>query len=212
MESNNPNQALLPNQENLQAATYPVNPDQANYPVPMGNSGYPYNPNLNQGANPNFQPSAGQPGYGQACYGQAGYGQPNYGQAGYGQPNYGQPGMNQPNYPAGQGLPNPNPNFAPNPQPVIIIQAGEGQGNQAQVPHQVTHWGNAPQQAFCPTCNRNVLTVIRNQPGAMTWILCLVIFCVFWPCSCLPFCMPQCMDVIHRCPTCFALLHTKSPF
>mmetsp|Transcript_32646 Transcript_32646/g.32356 ORF Transcript_32646/g.32356 Transcript_32646/m.32356 type:complete len:211 (+) Transcript_32646:9-641(+) len=210
MEPNNPNQALLPNQENLQAATYPANPDQANYPNQAQNSGYPYNPN----PPPNFQQGGGQPGYGQ----------PGYGQPGYGQPGYGQPGMNQPGYPNNPNVnfnpnqnpnfnPNPNPNFNPNPTPIIIIQEGQGQGQGRQAPPvQTTSWGNTPQQAYCPTCNKNVLTIIRNQPGAMTWIFCLIIFCVFWPCSCLPFCMPQCMDVIHRCPNCFALLHTKSPF
>ncbi|CAG9319707.1 unnamed protein product [Blepharisma stoltei] len=191
MEPNNQNQALLPHQENYQVGTYPPNPDQMNYqsqnPAQMQNPSYPYQP----------APVIG-------------YGNPAQGGMGPPPQNYYQPGMGQQaGYPQYAGMPNyPNQNYSPQANPVVIVQGGDATGAvQVGAPGR---WGNSPQQAFCPSCNRYIVTNIRYQPGAVAWIFCIIIFCVFWPLSCLPFCFTPCMDVVHRCPHCFVVLHTKS--
>ncbi|XP_022088887.1 lipopolysaccharide-induced tumor necrosis factor-alpha factor homolog [Acanthaster planci] len=61
-----------------------------------------------------------------------------------------------------------------------------------------------PTQVTCPACHSTVVTRTAYTPGALTWILCLVIcfFCGFLGCCLIPFCLDFCQDVVHSCPTC----------
>lgn len=54
----------------------------------------------------------------------------------------------------------------------------------------------------CPACNKEVLTNVKKSPGTLTYISCCCMCCVFFPLSCLPFCINSCLDTIHYCPTC----------
>ncbi|XP_026159511.1 lipopolysaccharide-induced tumor necrosis factor-alpha factor homolog isoform X2 [Mastacembelus armatus] len=77
--------------------------------------------------------------------------------------------------------------------PVIVVQ---------QLP------ADAPGQMMCPHCQSNVVTTIKYNVGMLTWIICGVLGVLMcWPCCLIPFCVKDCKDVEHSCPTCHAVLH-----
>ena len=39
---------------------------------------------------------------------------------------------------------------------------------------------SSPQQIFCPTCNRPVVTKIDHHNGRLTWLSCILIFLFGW--------------------------------
>ncbi|XP_038055104.1 LITAF domain-containing protein-like [Patiria miniata] len=61
-----------------------------------------------------------------------------------------------------------------------------------------------PTQVTCPACHHIIVTRTTYTPGALTWVLCLVIclFGGFLGCCLIPFCLDFCQDVVHSCPTC----------
>ncbi|KAF7659423.1 hypothetical protein LDENG_00298290 [Lucifuga dentata] len=67
---------------------------------------------------------------------------------------------------------------------------------------------DVPGQAFCPHCEKTVVTETEYKAGLMTWIICsglALIGCIF--CCCIPFFVDSCQDVEHRCPTCNNIIH-----
>uniref|UniRef100_A0A5K3ERC1 LITAF domain-containing protein n=1 Tax=Mesocestoides corti TaxID=53468 RepID=A0A5K3ERC1_MESCO len=65
-----------------------------------------------------------------------------------------------------------------------------------------------PQQIFCPTCNRPVVTKTVHENGTLTWLSCCLIFFLGGPflCCLIPFCCRPCKDVKHQCPDCRRVL------
>jgi len=64
-----------------------------------------------------------------------------------------------------------------------------------------------PISASCPFCHAEIVTNVKHEPGALTFVACMIIFCVFWPCSFIPFLVPACMDSKHYCPNCLRRLN-----
>ncbi|XGW21597.1 hypothetical protein V3C99_004505 [Haemonchus contortus] len=70
-------------------------------------------------------------------------------------------------------------------------------------------YGPCPVEMDCPHCQAHIVSHIERVTGVLPWILCGIcvllgffLFLVPW-CFCgLPFCMDQCLDVIHSCPAC----------
>jgi len=63
---------------------------------------------------------------------------------------------------------------------------------------------------LCPRCGAQVVTETQPVSGTLTWLLCILIAVVgcFWGCCLIPFCVDECQDVEHRCPSCKAHLGT----
>uniref|UniRef100_A0A3Q4I4U8 LITAF domain-containing protein n=1 Tax=Neolamprologus brichardi TaxID=32507 RepID=A0A3Q4I4U8_NEOBR len=66
----------------------------------------------------------------------------------------------------------------------------------------------APGQMLCPYCHTNVVTRIEYKIGTYTWLVCglLAVF-LCWPCCFIPFCVNDCKDVEHSCPSCNGIIH-----
>ncbi|XP_053600165.1 lipopolysaccharide-induced tumor necrosis factor-alpha factor homolog [Plodia interpunctella] len=55
----------------------------------------------------------------------------------------------------------------------------------------------------CPSCKAEVMTRTEKTPTLRTHACaCLLFWLVWWPCICLPYCLPGCNDVDHFCPNC----------
>ena len=108
-----------------------------------------------------------------------------------------QPMMMQPQ-PMMMGMPPPMMMGVPQqaPQPTIIIN--EGSHNEPLPPV----FPRAPIPVSCPICRKKVTTEVKSQCSSKQWLACVVISCIFWPAACVPFCMGDCYDNVHRCPQC----------
>lgn len=63
--------------------------------------------------------------------------------------------------------------------------------------------GTEPALVVCQSCRHQVITTIEMRPTARThlWAFCLfIVGC--WPCMCIPYCTPSCMNIDHYCPNC----------
>ncbi|KAH9417614.1 hypothetical protein DERP_010428 [Dermatophagoides pteronyssinus] len=61
-----------------------------------------------------------------------------------------------------------------------------------------------PVQMTCPNCNATTLTEISAVPGLLTYLAAGTLFlCGCWAGCCLiPCCIPDCLDIDHRCSNC----------
>uniref|UniRef100_A0A3Q2ZCR6 Si:ch211-202h22.7 n=1 Tax=Kryptolebias marmoratus TaxID=37003 RepID=A0A3Q2ZCR6_KRYMA len=114
--------------------------------------------------------------------------------------------VNQP-APAAQAAPQPMPQPAPQPmpqpapQPIFVFFSANPVVVQA-LPRDV------PGQMFCPHCQNNIVTTTHYKVGTQTWLICgLVALFLCWPCCLIPFCVNDCKDVVHSCPTCQRVVH-----
>ncbi|EDO42963.1 predicted protein, partial [Nematostella vectensis] len=74
-------------------------------------------------------------------------------------------------------------------QPTVVVTGG-------------VSFGESPTSMVCPYCQATIVTATSYVPGTCAWLICLVIFCFFWPCCFLPFVLDGCKDVVHSCPNC----------
>ena len=72
-------------------------------------------------------------------------------------------------------------------------------------------WTHGPQTVECYACQRQVVTNIKRKPGVLSVVCCIILFFIFWPISCLSFCIPYCMDTTHYCSNCQAYLGKSAP-
>lgn len=95
------------------------------------------------------------------------------------------------------GAPPPIPVYI---QPATIIQPA------------VTFLGSGPQTVVCPSCQRQVVTLVRYEVGTATWLIALLIFLFggFLGCCLIPFCMTSCQDAVHTCPLCHKYIGRKN--
>ncbi|KAL0883744.1 hypothetical protein ABMA27_015849 [Loxostege sticticalis] len=63
--------------------------------------------------------------------------------------------------------------------------------------------GSKPAVLTCPDCRMDIVTRVESVPSVRTHLLalCLCVF-VFWPCTCLPYCIGSCNNAEHFCPNC----------
>ncbi|GAB5366180.1 hypothetical protein AAMO2058_001122700 [Amorphochlora amoebiformis] len=61
---------------------------------------------------------------------------------------------------------------------------------------------------ICRSCNKQTpVQNARRYPSIWAWLCCVIMVFVFWPCACLPFCIPACYKVSRgRCAHCNARL------
>nr|CAD2201358.1 unnamed protein product [Meloidogyne enterolobii] len=69
--------------------------------------------------------------------------------------------------------------------------------------------GPNPVEMDCPNCESRIFTNTTTKDGALAWIVCVSCFltgvCFFgicWFFCWVPFCIEDCMDVVHSCPSC----------
>jgi len=184
---------------------------QGQYPPPAAGTSEPPPPSYP--GPPPTDNKVPQQGYGQpAPQGQPqGYSHPM--QPGYGQP---APGYGQQPPPPGYGQPAPGYVQGPPPQ---------GYGMQQQSANNTTvvmaHGGppvlvqgvmfdQRPVAMTCPHCQAQISTSVSYRVGLLAWLVCLgLAFFGLWLCSFIPFCIPDCKDVVHHCPNCQRMVGEK---
>ncbi|CUT98645.1 lipopolysaccharide induced TNF alpha factor [Echinococcus multilocularis] len=94
-----------------------------------------------------------------------------------------------PVYPTGPGYPPPPAQPYPSQATVVYTSGALGPG---------------PSRFFCPTCQREVLTNVTYESGALTWLLVVLIFFLggFMGCCLIPLCCDCDKDAVHSCPHC----------
>ncbi|CAG9313313.1 unnamed protein product [Blepharisma stoltei] len=130
-----------------------------------------------------------------------------------------QPGSQSPNMPQASMPPSANPYpsqgypYQASPQnqqfqPYQPIQPGQA----IMYAQPQTLWTNRPQIAFCPHCRLEILTSVKYEPGAVTYLSCLGLVCVgcFWGCCLVPFCITELQDCSHYCSSCNNFIYKKS--
>ncbi|XP_078375607.1 uncharacterized protein LOC144658954 isoform X2 [Oculina patagonica] len=161
-------------------------PPQASYPPQQGS----YPPQ--QGSYP---PQQGSYPPQQASYPpkQAGY--PSQ-QAGYPPQQAGYPPQ-QAGYPPQQGYPQPPPQRQATATDIIDQQPSLD--NTVNVT-----FGESPVRAVCPHCRVTVVSTTHKVPGFKTCVCCVLLACIGCNAGCclFPFCMDECLDVVHACPLC----------
>ncbi|KAI0225802.1 hypothetical protein LSAT2_023434 [Lamellibrachia satsuma] len=62
----------------------------------------------------------------------------------------------------------------------------------------------SPVRTMCPYCRARILTVVRYDVGTYTWLICAIVFFLTGSMGCciFPFCIDECKDVVHFCPSC----------
>ncbi|XP_043919245.1 lipopolysaccharide-induced tumor necrosis factor-alpha factor homolog isoform X1 [Protopterus annectens] len=214
-----PNYELGPG--NASYLPYPLNPgivSNPSYPPNPGippNPSYPPPPNYTPDPpcqlNPVYPPaSATQPG---AAY------PPN--------PNY----TASPPYPQNPILvPNPANQFSAGPSsaplPAVNININQNQNQANTGPKRTTAiaqpvvivtapaaLGSGPTSMTCMTCRTTVVTKVSHKPGALAWMMCIILFILglFVGCCLIPFCVPSCNDATHKCPNCGTVLGRHRP-
>lgn len=68
--------------------------------------------------------------------------------------------------------------------------------------------GRQSTHLVCPSCNAEIETTTRTEPGLIAYLSGMVIALLgcFWGCCLIPCCIDDCMDVHHTCPNCKAYL------
>ena len=59
-----------------------------------------------------------------------------------------------------------------------------------------------PMNITCPFCSNQVTTVTKSECSCKQWLVCCVLCWVFWPVACVPFCIGDCYNISHLCPSC----------
>eukprot|EP00903_Cladosiphon_okamuranus_P016545 g15263.t1 len=79
---------------------------------------------------------------------------------------------------------------------VIVMNAPPG--------HQFGEWGRDPQPFVCRACGFSGFTATMTDPCSNMPILAAACCCLvgLWPCSFVPFLIPELRDTVHRCPNC----------
>ncbi|GAB5371023.1 hypothetical protein AAMO2058_001543500 [Amorphochlora amoebiformis] len=89
-----------------------------------------------------------------------------------------------------------HPNYAHGPPPIVNAQpVNDNQLNQPLVSRRM----------LCPHCHRECELIGPQEPypSPMAWGCCVFLFCFFWPCMCLPFCIDDCYEKTKgRCSHC----------
>ncbi|KAI9363026.1 LITAF-like zinc ribbon domain-containing protein [Zopfochytrium polystomum] len=106
------------------------------------------------------------------------------------QPGYAIPGQPMPVVMTTQPMVSGQPIMTTN--PVVLVQ-----------PQMTVFFGKVPQDIVCPNCGQPGNSDVTFESGNLTYISAGVLFCVgCWLCCCIPFCMNDMKDAIHRCPNC----------
>jgi lipopolysaccharide-induced tumor necrosis factor-alpha factor len=70
------------------------------------------------------------------------------------------------------------------------------------------HFGPRPAQLSCPHCHQQIQTRVEYASGLLAWLICggCVLFGCVLGCCLIPFCVDDCKDAEHYCPSCRAYL------
>ncbi|KAL5277112.1 CDIP1 family protein [Megaselia abdita] len=68
--------------------------------------------------------------------------------------------------------------------------------------------GRESTHMICPSCNAEIETSTRTEPGMIAYLSGLVIALLgcWFGCCLIPCCIDECMDVHHTCPNCRSYL------
>ncbi|KAK0418578.1 hypothetical protein QR680_013652 [Steinernema hermaphroditum] len=69
--------------------------------------------------------------------------------------------------------------------------------------HSLNPVSEIPMTVPCPQCNERVETEVEFVPGALAYLIALIMFlCGLIFCFCIPCCVDSCKDALHFCPRC----------
>ncbi|CAF1448922.1 unnamed protein product [Adineta ricciae] len=73
--------------------------------------------------------------------------------------------------------------------------------------------GHEPVQCICSNCRSSVVTLVKQTPGLLVWLLCLLIIIVgcWLGCCLIPFCIRGIKNTQHYCPNCKVLIGEYRP-
>ncbi|XP_022661921.1 lipopolysaccharide-induced tumor necrosis factor-alpha factor-like [Varroa jacobsoni] len=104
-----------------------------------------------------------------------------------------------------------NPGYPQQPPPQFP-QFGGAHPSQPTINVHVIHsrMGPLPQQVTCGKCGAHVMTATSARPGLLTYLFsgALIALGCVWGCCLIPYCIPECQDIEHHCPSCRAHLGT----
>ena len=65
-------------------------------------------------------------------------------------------------------------------------------------------WPEEPVKVTCKKCGKTGLTNVEHEPGALAWVLCVILFLIgcWLGCCLIPFCIPALNDQKHKCASC----------
>ncbi|CAG9791855.1 unnamed protein product [Diatraea saccharalis] len=62
--------------------------------------------------------------------------------------------------------------------------------------------GSDPTLMTCPSCLNQIVTRVDRSPSCRTHVMAVLCLLLFWPCTCLPYCVDSCNNADHYCPHC----------
>lgn len=67
-----------------------------------------------------------------------------------------------------------------------------------------SQFGPYPMRVICPICNAHIMTETHSTPGLLTYVLsgALCFLAGYLLCCLIPWCVRECKDIEHRCPSC----------
>lgn len=109
------------------------------------------------------------------------------------------------------GLLPPNQLPSQSPFPAQVISPGQAVFQSMPSSSQQI-WTTEPQISTCPYCSATVMTTVRYEPGAVTWLSCMGICLLGGGAGCclIPFCVKPLQDCIHMCGACGRPVGKKS--
>ncbi|CAK8695725.1 unnamed protein product [Clavelina lepadiformis] len=100
----------------------------------------------------------------------------------------------------------------PPPPPGFVATAGPTvPGGHFVVTQQPLIKQKIPTSMVCPHCNTNIVTACKAKVGVGTYVVCGILAAVgcWLGCCLIPFCIDDCKDVVHDCPSCHRTLHVN---
>ena len=88
--------------------------------------------------------------------------------------------------------------------PVLVNPHMQAQQPKRKKAYDKNDWPMETTKVTCHKCGQEGYTEVEVKPSMLAWILCIVIAFLGCWCGCclIPFCVPACNDIKHKCTKC----------